>query len=122
MLTPSLAPESTRGGTYFTPRVDICESTEELLVCCDLPGVRPEDVDVHFENGELSLHGKVRPRDHPGGFLHQEYGVGDFTRSFNILAEIDPERITAEFRYGELTIHLPKAEKAKPRRIAVQSF
>jgi len=55
-------PELTRGATTFTPRVDIIETPEELLLFADMPGVKPEDVDVRFENGELIIHGKCNSR------------------------------------------------------------
>jgi len=57
--------ESTRGGIYYTPRVDIYETADELVLQCDVPGVSPGDIELRFEKGELSLHGKVRPRQAP---------------------------------------------------------
>jgi HSP20 family protein len=114
-------PEATRGGTYYTPRVDICESADELLLQCDLPGVKPQDVDVRFEKDELCLYGKAPPRQAPGEYVQCEYGVGDYYRSFTIGTEVDPAKISAEYRDGVLTVHLPKQEKLKPKRIAVKA-
>jgi HSP20 family protein len=117
-ITP---PEATRGGTYYTPRVNIYETADEVVLGCDLPGVKPPDLDVRFEKGELTLYGKVQPRQAPPEYLQEEYGVGDFYRSFAIAPEIDPDKIAAEYRDGVLTVHLPKQEKVKPKRIAVQA-
>jgi HSP20 family protein len=114
-------PEATRGGIYYTPRVDIYDTPDEVVLQCDLPGVKPQDVDVRFEKGELSLYGKVQPRQTPAEYLDQEYGVGDFYRSFTIASEINAEKISADYRDGVLTIHLPKQERVKPKRIAVQA-
>lgn len=111
--------ETTRGPT-FRPRVDICETANELTLIADLPGVRPEDVDLRYENGELLLHGKVRSR-HEGSYLMQEYDVGDFYRVFTISETIDSSRIEAECKHGVLTVHLPKMEAARPRQIQVRS-
>jgi HSP20 family protein len=113
--------EGTRGGgAFFTPRVDIFETEQELTVYADVPGVRPEDVDLHYERGELVLHGRVRPR-HPGQALAlQEYEEGDFYRAFTIHESIDSGRIAAECKNGVLTIHLPKSEAARPRQITVR--
>ena len=87
-----------------------------------MPGVSAGDVDIRFENGELSIHGKVKPRQAESiRFLVSEYGLGDFYRTFRISEAIDPERITAEYRDGVLVLHLPKVEKAKPRKIAVKA-
>ena len=114
-----VAPEATRAGIYFTPRVDIYETANEVVLLCDMPGAKPADVDVKFEKGELSLYGKVAPR--PAEFSAAEYGVGDFYRTFAIAPEIDSDKIAAEYSDGVLTVHLPKQEKVKPRRIAVKA-
>ncbi len=116
-----ITPEATRGGIYYTPRVDIYESAEEVVLQCDMPGARPQDVDVRFEKGELSLHGKVQPRQARAQYLEEEYRVGDFYRSFAIGPEIEANKIMAEFRDGVLTVHLPKQERMKPKRIAVKA-
>jgi HSP20 family protein len=114
-------PEATRGGVYYTPRVDIYETADEVVLLGDLPGAQPQDLDIRFDKGELSLHGKVPPRQAPAEYLLEEYGVGDFYRSFTISPEVDPGKIAAEFRDGVLTVHLPKQEKVRPRRIAVKA-
>src|SRR5579883_2337595 len=98
-----VAPEATRGGIYYTPRVDIYETDDEVVLLCDMPGVRPQDLDVRFEKGELSLYGKVLPRQTPAEFLDEEYGVGDFYRSFTIGPEVDADKISAECRDGVLS-------------------
>ena len=92
-----------------------------MVLQCDMPGVKPQDVDVRFEKGELSLCGKVQPRQAPADYLAEEYGVGDFYRSFAIAPEIDADKISADYRDGVLTVHLPKQERLKPKRIAVQA-
>ena len=114
-------PEATRGGIYYTPRVDIYESADEVVLQSDMPGVKPQDVDVRFEKGELSLHGKVQPRQAATEYLDEEYGIGDFYRSFAISPEINADKISAECRDGVLTVHLPKQERVKPKRIAVKT-
>ena len=114
-------PETTWGGTYFTPRVDIFETEDELTLFADLPGVRPEDVDLRYERGELLLHGRVAQRQHNANALLQEYEVGDFYRAFTIHESIDSNRISAECKNGVLTVHLPKAESAKPKQIQIKT-
>jgi HSP20 family molecular chaperone IbpA len=113
--------ESTRGGTLFTPRVDIIETDKELLVFADVPGVRAEDVDLRFENGELLLHGRVRPTEFPSQLLLNEYEEGDFYRVFTVHESIDSQKISAECKNGVLVVHLPKVEAAQPRQISVQA-
>jgi HSP20 family protein len=113
-------PESTRGGVFFTPRVDIYETDKELVLQADIPGVRPEDVDLRYERGELILHGRVQPRQNHRNYAFQEYEVGDFYRAFSIHESIDNTRIEAECKNGVLTVHLPKVAKAQPKQISVR--
>jgi HSP20 family molecular chaperone IbpA len=95
--------ERTLGGTTYRPRFDIWENDDEMILYGDLPGVTPEDLEVRFENPVLTIHGKVSPRHNDIKFLHGEYGIGDFHRTFTVV-----------------TVHLPKSERVKPRRIEVK--
>ena len=113
--------ERTHGGTTYSPRIDIWETTEELVLYADMPGVAAENLDIQFENRELRIHGKVCPRHENINFLYGEYGIGDFYRTFTIGEAIDSEKISAELKDGVLTLHLPKSEAVKPRRIAVKA-
>ena len=115
-------PEATRGGgVYFTPRVDIFENDKELTLYAEVPGVRAEDVDLHYENGELILHGKVQPRrTGRENLLLQEYDEGDFYRAFSTHESIDAGKISAECKNGVLVVHLPKVEAVRPRQIPVK--
>jgi len=116
-------PERTRAGRVYTPSVDILETGEELTLLADIPGARPEDIDIQYERGELSLRVKVDAREPEGerGVLLREYGVGDYYRVFEIGEGIDKGRIHAEVHNGVLTLHLPKVEEVKPRKIAVKT-
>lgn len=113
--------EATRGGVFFTPRVDIVETDAELTLFAEVPGVAPEDVDLHYEKGELVLHGRVKPGPTRQRMLLQEYEQGDFYRAFTINESIDAGRISAECKNGLLTVHLPKVESVRPRQITVRS-
>lgn len=113
--------EQTRGAA-FTPRVDIVETTESLRLDVDMPGVKAENVDIDFENGELRIFGRVSAeRRTPSQFLFREYEIGDFYRAFQVSEEIDAENISARCQNGVLTLHLPKSKAARPRKIEVQS-
>ena len=101
--------------------MDILEKENELVLFADVPGTKPEDADVRFENGELILHCRCTPRRSDEGAVAPEYGVGDYYRAFTISDDIDAERISAELKNGVLTVHLPKVETAKPRQIKVAS-
>jgi len=112
-------PENTFQQT-FVPQIDIWEDDDELVLSADLPGVTADNVDIQFENRELTIRGKVCPRYDNVKLLYSEYGIGDFHRTFKIGEAIDIAEISAEMSDGVLMLHLPKSEKRKPRRIAVK--
>lgn len=118
--TQQLTPRTTYEATYV-PRFDIWESDEELVLYGDLPGVAPEDLDVTFENQQLTIHGRVAPRHDGREWMYGEYGIGDFHQTFTVSEQIMAERISAELHSGVLTLRLPKSDEAKPRKITVQA-
>jgi len=104
----------------FAPRVDIVQNADEVALLVDLPGVGPEDVDVRFENGELTLDARCAPRSFGARPVGAEYEVGDYHRVFSLSEHLDGDRITAQLMHGVLTVRLPKREAVKPKRIAVK--
>lgn len=119
----STAPsEAPRGGLYFRPSVDVLELKDELRIIVDMPGVNADGVDINFDDGELTIHGRVPARQGESErYLAQEYGIGDYYRAFQIGEAVDASKITAESADGVLTIHLPKVEAVKPRKILVEA-
>jgi HSP20 family molecular chaperone IbpA len=114
--------ETTRPGAYFQPAVDIFETKDELVVVADMPGVPPDGLDVHLEGDQLTIEGRVRPAEYEGlKPLHVEYGVGGYFRRFTLGEMIDRDAIKAQLRNGVLVLKLPKAERARARRIAVEA-
>lgn len=112
--------ERTRSGQTYRPNVDIVEHRDELVLVADMPGVKSAELDIRFEDGELSIRAPVAARQPEGTrYLLREYGVGDFYRSFRVSEQIDASRISAEYADGVLKLRLPKVEAAKPRKIAV---
>lgn len=103
-------------GLTVTPPVDILEREGDLVLYADLPGVAPGDVDVRFEKGELTVHGKR------SGLRAGQPGdqVTNYFRSFRVGEQIAADRIEAGLKNGRLTLRLPKVEAAKPKRIAVK--
>jgi HSP20 family molecular chaperone IbpA len=113
--------EHTRCECYYRPNVDIIEKDDELMLIADVPGVAGDNVDVDFEDGMLSIHAHVDTAEDEREYLINEYGVGDYCRSFQVDESIDAEKIKAECKNGILILHLPKTEAAKPRKILVKS-
>lgn len=106
----------------FVPAVDIYETAEDYVVMAEMPGCDPNGIDVQYENGELSIHGRVARREIPQtGWLAREYEIGDYARTFNVTESIETDRISADYEHGILTLRLPKVEQAKPRKIEVRA-
>jgi HSP20 family protein len=114
--------ERTRTGNVYRPLVDILEDKDELILVADLPGTRSDSIDINFDDGTLTIQGQVEPRYNPDQqLLLVEYGLGDFYRTFRVSEQIDSSRIHATYADGVLTVHLPKVEAAKPRKIEVRA-
>jgi HSP20 family protein len=102
------------------PRVDVLETENEFLLLADLPGVRPDDVDVRFEQGELTVHGRRHAAESRRRQLLGEYAGADYHRVFAVTDTVATDRIEADLKDGVLTVRLPKIEAVKPRKIAVR--
>ena len=107
----------------WRPRVDVMENEQEVRVLADLPGIRKEDVSITLENGVLTINGerKVEEEKKDNNLHFSERVYGHFSRSFTIGELVQQEKIEASFKDGVLTVVLPKAEKAKPKKIEIQA-
>lgn len=103
-----------------TPRVNVYENEQELLLICDLPGVVTDALGIHVDQDELVLEGR-RSAGISATPLAAEFRATDFRREFRLPRGIDREKIGAELKAGVLTLHLPKAASLRPRRIEVKS-
>lgn len=118
--SPQTAMEGTRTRErYVTTPVDIYETSEGLVVMADMPGVDQDALDIRVDNHVLTLRGVARHRA-PGEPIYREYELMNYFRQFELSDRVDESKISAELKHGVLTVHLPKAEEAKPRRINVQ--
>ncbi len=105
-----------------TPPIDIHEAAEGLVLEADLPGVPEDQVSIQLEDNVLSLHARAAaPAPEGARVLHEEYRPGDFYRSFILSDEVERSRISAELKNGVLRLTLPKAERAKTRRIEIKT-
>ena len=106
----------------WIPMVDVVETEGEFLLHAELPGVEKKDVKLSIERGVLTLAGqRDQPKEEKGRRYHRiERTYGRFARSYTMPELVDEQKLTAEFRNGVLTVHLPKSEKAKPKSIEVQ--
>jgi len=106
----------------YTPPIDIHEGAEGLTLEADLPGATERNLRIHLEDNVLNLYAKIdSPVPEGARLVHEEYRVGDYHRSFILSDEVDRERITAELKNGVLRLFLPKADRARTRRIEIKS-
>jgi len=116
----TLETEPTRDRKIYVPPVDIIENTDAILLIADMPGVDEKNVDITLEKGVLTISGIIEPDERAGyRITYAEYDIGDYQRSFSISDEIDNDKIRATVKDGVLRLTLPKAEPAKPKKIAV---
>lgn len=113
--------EPAHSAQRYLPDTDIYETDDHMVLVADMPGVRPDDVDITLERRVLTIRGRVAAPVHDGyRRFHIEYGEGDFERAFTLSQEIDRDRIEADYTNGVLTVKLPKTESAKTRKIEVK--
>ena len=94
----------------WTPLVDVYETAEGFVVQLEVPGIAEEDIEVHVDGDTLVVRGQRQPmsRSRPDSFHRMERSYGSFSRSFQLSADVDPERVSARFKDGLLRVELPK--------------
>jgi HSP20 family protein len=113
-------PETTVPARTFVPTADIFETEAALTVVMEMPGVDKNNVDISIEDGVLIVQGRLDFSKYEGMQpLYTEYNIGHYRRSFSLSNKIDQDKIGAEMKDGVLTLSMPKAEEAKPRRISI---
>ena len=113
--------ETTYPTRLFQPVADIFETDEDLTVVLEMPGASRDSVDVGLDNGVLTVSGRIDFSRYEGlQPVYTEYNIGNYQRSFRLSNTIDQDKISAELKDGVMTLSLPKAETAKPKRIPVK--
>lgn len=107
----------------WSPPVDVEETSDALVLTAELPGMKHEDIDIELEDGVLTIQGekKEEQKDEGTQGLLYERRWGSFTRKFTLPRAVDANGISASYENGILTIHVPKAEEAKGRKIEITS-
>ena len=106
----------------WTPAVDIKESDNAFTIVADIPGVDPKDIEVHMENGILTIKGEreSEKKEEKEGYKRVERSYGSFYRRFSMPDTANADKIAAKSKNGVLEITIPKNDKVQPRKIAVQ--
>ena len=107
----------------WVPAVDIIEEKDRFVLRADVPGVRPEDIDVSMDNGVLSVSGERHAiaRDEDTGVQRIERAMGRFLRRFTLPETADADAISAKSANGILEVTIPKAPEIQARRITVEA-
>ena len=110
------------GASAWVPPMDITETADEVLCHIEVPGLKPDDIEIRMEDSRLVVTGekKFEERQEEGGYRSVERQYGRFERSFSLPRTIDTSSVRARHEHGVLTIVLPNAEAAKPRRIEIE--
>jgi HSP20 family protein len=126
-----ILPERSGAGPngFLTPRIDVSETATEVRITAELPGVEEKDIEVTLQGDALVIRGEKRSEsekkdDKEGRHYHRiERSYGSFQRSFALPADLAPDKVTADFKNGVLTVLLPKSPAAseRTRKIDVQS-
>lgn len=111
--------EDRRREVFVTPPANIRESKDGYVLQAEMPGVTKDGIEISVENNELTIVGRRAETNVQGDWLYRESRPNDFRRVFELDPSIDTGKITAKIEQGILTLHLPKAESVKPRKIAV---
>lgn len=109
--------ETTRNRKTFTPRTDIYETENEVVLIADMPGIDENNVDITLEKNYLTIRGSVEPAGQEGTCLtYAEYSTGDYFRAFSVSSDLDRDAISATVKNGVLRLVLPKNNAAKARK------
>ncbi|WCJ60099.1 Hsp20/alpha crystallin family protein [Fontisphaera persica] len=114
------APVTREQELWMAPNVDIYETKEAYTILAEMPGVNKAGLEVTVEDNELVITGRRDLTPFKGETLHRETRPAHYRRVFELDPAIDTNRISARMEQGVLTLVLPKAEKAKPRRVVVE--
>ena len=116
----AVAPQPvTRERPFVSPNVNIVETKEGYVLEAEMPGVAREGLEINLEENVLTITGRRVPDAGVVTLLYRESNPADYRRVFELSPSVDSEKITAQIEQGILTLNLPKAEKAMPRRINV---
>ena len=118
---PQQQPGAQRSAASLLPAVDIFEDAGGITLLADLPGVAREDLAIGVDGRSLTIEGPVRLGEATSlSAVYAEVRANHFRRSFELSSDLDTSKIDAGLRDGVLTLRIPKAEQAKPRRIDVR--
>jgi len=104
------------------PALNVWEAGDQVHAEAEIPGVSRDDIEVYAVGNELTIKGTRKPRESEDLSYHRrERGTGEFTRVVTLPVEVDADKVRASLKDGVLTVTLPKAQEARPRKITVKA-
>ena len=106
----------------YCPPLDVVDSDESIIVAVELPGLKPDDIELSVEGSVLTISGekKESSEEKGDGYYHSERHYGRFHRVVKLSSEVDTDNVSTEFDSGVLTVTLPRVERSKRKRIEVK--
>jgi HSP20 family protein len=119
LFEPAFAPLT---GARNYPRINLRETEDSYIVESQLPGIDPKELEMTILKGTLTLSGELKnPEPEVGSWHRRERSTGKFMRAIDIPAELDLEKVQADYHDGLLTVILPKTESVRPKRIEIKA-
>jgi HSP20 family protein len=113
--------EKTVPARFYVPSTDIYETENALTVVVEMPGVEKDKIEINIEDNVLKIEGHIDFASYTEMQpVYTEYNIGHYSRKFSLSSKIDQSKISADMKDGVLTLTLPKAEEAKPRKITIR--
>ena len=111
------------GAAVWTPAVDVFDTKDAIVLKAELPGLKPEDIDIEIDDNVLTIKGERRFQEavEDGRYYRLERSYGHFSRSLTLPQGVRGDQVDAQFDQGVLEVRVPKADEVKPRKIAVNA-
>ncbi|MCI0365239.1 MAG: Hsp20/alpha crystallin family protein [Phycisphaerales bacterium] len=118
-----LSSSEVAGSDAWSPLLEVSDNEKEVVVRAEVPGIEPDDINITVRGNELVISGtkKESTEDHREGYHVSERRYGSFYRAIELPAEIDPDKVTADYNNGVLELHVPKSPQQVPKRIPVHA-
>jgi HSP20 family protein len=123
LIEGSLGDEINGQSNQWGLALDVVEDEDAYVVKASVPGINPDDLDITYSKGVLTIQGETRDESETakGQYHLRERRFGSFSRSVSLPATIEADKIEANYQDGVLTLTLPKAEEVKPKRISIRA-
>ena len=118
-FTPVVRENRAQNEQFAAPSASVVEASDGYTLEVEMPGVNKEGLEISVEGNELTIVGRRQPNSVQGEVMYRETSDADYRRVFELSSDVETGKIRAEMQQGILKLHLPKAERVKPRKINI---